>query len=625
MRLILVAIAAVIVGSVQVPAPPVPQASRTGMIVGQVIDASTGQPVSEAIVRLQPAVTSETMETVPSPRVMADAEGRFFFSELPAGSYGIQATKDGYAPGWHGQRQPWGSSTTGITLAEGERRTDVAVQVWKYAVIGGTVVDEAGEPMVGVAVRALPKNLIAGRLRYGNRQLIPELVPYAVTDDRGIFRFTQITPGTFVVVVPSTHSTVPASTLANLDTAARNELFRVGMSEISPPGQPRTLSAGDFALLTLNRVAIPPPPAPNGRMQVYKTTYYPAAATPGTASPVTVKAGDERTDLTIALRPVPAVTISGRLVAPDGSAVLPMAIRLVGEAMADVVTAGVSNPGNVGLETVTGLSDARGRFMLIGVPPGGYVLSHGNPYLISNVRQDKPAYWLSQPIAVGSEDIRDLTIELRPALRIEGRVEFREEGDTKPSTRPRNLVVFETPFGEPGGVAVEGESGTATFFTVAAAGQFIVRVVDMGGWFLRSITLEGKDITERAFDLQADTRSIVITYTDRPSKVSGTVTDARGTPSASAMVLVFPTDRERWSGYGATPRLLRSAATSREGVYSFPHLLPGEYHAIAVEPGDADGWQDPARLEVFATLATRLTIGPEDAAKTVDLRVRRTP
>ena len=44
-------------------------------------------------------------------------------------------------------------------------------------VIAGTVVDEAGEPVVGVAVRALIKDVVAGRTRYGNMEVIRELVP----------------------------------------------------------------------------------------------------------------------------------------------------------------------------------------------------------------------------------------------------------------------------------------------------------------------------------------------------------------------------------------------------------------------------------------------------------------
>ena len=210
--------------------------------------------------------------------------------------------------------------------------------MWKHGVIAGTVVDEAGEPVVGVAVRALIKDVVAGRTRYGNMEVSPELVPTATTDDRGMFRLSQLTPGTYVVLVPSTQTTVPAAFLERPDATLRNELFFAGVPEVALLGQPRTQQVGDFALMTSNRVLIPPPPSPAGRMAVYPTTYFPAAATAGAATQIALAAGEERTDLTIALRPVPAVRVSGRLVTPDGSAPPPTTIRLVGAAMTDVIT-----------------------------------------------------------------------------------------------------------------------------------------------------------------------------------------------------------------------------------------------------------------------------------------------
>jgi hypothetical protein len=183
--------------------------------------------------------------------------------------------------------------------------------------------------------------------------------------------------------------------------------------------------------------------------------------------------------------------------------------------------------------------------------------------------------------------------------------------------------VFETPSGEPGQFFGEVTKGaTPTFSTVAAGGQYIARPYESNSWFLQSVTLGGKDITDRAFDLQADATSLVVTYTDRPSKVSGTVTDDQGSTSATAVVLVFPVDHRKWSGYGASPRTLKSALTTRSGVYTINHLPPGDYYAVAVAAADIDGWKDPATLEALATQATRLTIAAGDTPRTLDLRVK---
>ncbi len=256
------------------------------------------------------------------------------------------------------------------------------------------------------------------------------------------------------------------------------------------------------------------------------------------------------------------------------------------------------------------MSDATGRFTLLGVPPGEYVLTHANRFLSRAMQQGQPAYWISQPVTVGADDLSDLTVALRPALRVAGRVEFRSGNG--PQTAPPRIagVMFETPFGEPGQVRRGGHERRDAVVLHRRRRRPVHRPALRAGRLVRAIRHAGRQGHHgpRRSTLQADATSLVVTYTDRPSKVSGTVTDARGAASPTAVVLVFPVDPRRWSGYGASPRnsekrvddanrrlhvrppaarrLLRDRDRCRRG-----RRLAGSGHARgAREPGDeADG------------------------------------
>jgi hypothetical protein len=141
---------------------------RTGLIVGQVVDATTGKPIPDVIVTLTTPFASSNLPTTPRGRVMTDSDGRFFFAGLPptptGSGYAINASKPGYVDSFYGKRRP-GGGLVYFDLADGERRNDAKVLMWKYAAIAGTVIDEAGEPVVGVTVRAVSRQFVSAQGR----------------------------------------------------------------------------------------------------------------------------------------------------------------------------------------------------------------------------------------------------------------------------------------------------------------------------------------------------------------------------------------------------------------------------------------------------------------------------
>ena len=117
------------------------------------------------------------------PRILTGADGRFVFRDLPMGSFTITATKGGYAEGASGRRRLGGAAQP-VVLTAAEKSTDLVVRVWKNAVITGTVTDEAGEPVVGLQVRALARTASlgsqsdpAGFVRVGVRPFTPIATP----------------------------------------------------------------------------------------------------------------------------------------------------------------------------------------------------------------------------------------------------------------------------------------------------------------------------------------------------------------------------------------------------------------------------------------------------------------
>ena len=173
----------------QVPSNSAPPA--TGLIVGQVVDATTMRGVPEAVVTLTggpggPAV-SPIARAASAQKLIADANGRFVFRGLAAGRYSLGATKAGYLMGVFGKLVPRGQSSA-VELTNGERLLDARVLIWKHSAITGRVVDESGEPVVLADVRVKRLGSNAG-------QVVDTEVGGARTDDRGVYRVGAVAPG----------------------------------------------------------------------------------------------------------------------------------------------------------------------------------------------------------------------------------------------------------------------------------------------------------------------------------------------------------------------------------------------------------------------------------------------
>jgi len=225
---------------------------------------------------------------------------------------------------------------------------------------------------------------------------------------------------------------------------------------------------------------------------------------------------------------------------------------------------------------------------------------------------DDSTLFAGTPITVGNRDVSDMLVTLRRGARVAGRFEFdgtRDRPDA--ATLMRVPVTLDradamTSMAAAGASSVPLPSGraddTGAFKTPGVApGHYFVRVGTLPGWALKSVLAEGRDISETPLDLQSsDVNDVVITFTDRPTKLAGIVLASNGTPDPDAVVIAIPLDQSPWSDYGVNPRRVRSTHTARDGSYAITALPPGEYSLVAIHEDTIPEWQDPRVLEGLA-------------------------
>jgi hypothetical protein len=595
--------------SVLPPQPAVQEA--LGAISGVVTDGRSGPPVQAAVVSLVDRSVGVSASAV------TDSQGRFVFPNLPpSAGYVMRVHKPGFVA------SGLSSSTTMVPrtrlrLGAGEWIQHADVALSRLGGISGSVMDEQGEPVVDVPVRALRQIFVTGRPQWASG-------PVAMTDDRGCYRIADLEPGSYVVQLLNVLSTVPESTPPSTILG----LARAPTGGLSQ--RPRGLNIEGPWLLIGNTAV---PPQVEGRQLAYRTVFFPGAPSADGATPIRLGAGDEYAGVDFRLEPVRAVRVSGRLVGPPGSAAGMVARLLPGDGA-------IQNPGS---EQATALADKDGQFVFPLVPVGSYTLdarsaatewvaagtigsnapptpgllgSSGSSFGSSagEVRLQTRGtttgtYSNSLSLAVGTESIADVVVELAAGSVLRGRV---VDEDSQPW--PGAVSVSASPAtGDPslGGRVFDRDVRNRPDRTFSIPGlregDYLIDVHTQGQ--VKSIMIEGEDFAHRPISVKAgiDLLDVIVTVSNRSADLTGGVHDSTGQRVAQAAVVVFPSDRTLWKDFGPQPRRIQSTIAVGEGYQIFD-LPAGEYFVIAADISFLDGWHDPRFFEVAAPLATRLTL-----------------
>ena len=602
-----------------VQAGPGPTAFLAGQVVdghGQGVPDATvilgrGRQVGSTVVLSAPLMAPGRAGAQAPLSVMTDSQGRFFFADLPPGSYVPVVSKLGYLPVGAGDRA--------VPLAAGERVTNARVRLIQLGTLAGSVRDDADDPVVKADVVALRRGLVNGRpdLQLGGT---------AQTDDRGMFRIDRLRPGDYLVCACH-HDAIPFDGQL-LTTLAADPVRLLGLAT-------RAMRVGaDVAVI-------------DGSLPTNPMTFYPNSPTTARAELVTVLSGTEKPGVDIRVTSVRAARVSGRITGA-ASAVRASELRLVpagetGEGMALTAMAPV-------------LVQPDGRFDFASVPPGQYVLvvNHvdsdavgvgpsgevleflgargvvaGQRPIGANPANDVPKF-AAVPVTVGESDVSGLSVPLVLGAVVRGRVDFTGSAPPPSGRGPEGVIMqfLVQPLS-----AAPSQPATGAVCRVVADGSFHSAPLAPGryqlqplgppqGWpTIASVTANGADLLDLGFDVGAtDISDVRVVYSDVPQgTLAGTLLGGAPAPGTDLTVLVFPADHKYWIDPDAARRRFRTAVVDRTGGFTIGPLPAGAYLSLVVPDDQAIEWQAAATLEALSKRAMTVALVDGDK-KTITVR-----
>jgi carboxypeptidase family protein len=165
---------------------------------GRVVNSTTSAPIGRALVEVLGRMHNA---------MLTDSEGRFEFSDLPAGSITLSVEKPGFVG--TGAYRTLGRNQ--LVVKVGPEASFATLRLVPESTISGQVADQDGTPIEGAMVRLVRIDIVGGRKQW------LRLPVNVSTDPSGVFRFAGLGSGSYYIVVSTSAVKMPLETdpLAN--------------------------------------------------------------------------------------------------------------------------------------------------------------------------------------------------------------------------------------------------------------------------------------------------------------------------------------------------------------------------------------------------------------------------
>ncbi len=543
-------------------------ASSHYRITGTVVNSTTDAPVQHCHLtanlnaRGRGAGNRRTAgNTAAQQNVDADEHGRFSISLPSAGAWHLSASARGFVTQAYAEHQQFSSA---VVLTPDAPTIDLRFQLAPEAVVTGTVIDEAGEPVRNARLALL-------NVPHPGPDTTPQpLGTRAVTqtDDRGVYEFANIAPGDYRITLQAQPWYAAAS-----------------QRRFGPPTSdaPQLDPSLDVA---------------------YPMTWYPGGDDPSLAETLTLHGGDTH-QADFHLDPVPSIHLrvvppsSQQQPSPHSSPIFPVVERMV--------------PGgtNFSFTPVSVSANSQGQIDIGGLAPGLYkirIQSQASDVRTSLVEVSAGS---TRTLEIGApSDVANITLH------------FDGIDDTQTDENSVQVQLINTETGEAisdssaelgaGPPRQRRQSGAATQDREIQAlpGSYQVVLRSRQDVYLTGITMPSNEVKGRTVKVHAGESVMTLHVASGRASVSGVATFA-GKPAVGAMILLVPASLGDRNGL----TILRRDQTNTDGSFELSDVIPGQYILTAIDQGWQVNWNDPSTLRRYLLHGVPMDVSPSATMK----------
>jgi hypothetical protein len=126
-------------------------------------------------------------------------------------------------------------------------------------------------------------------------------------------------------------------------------------------------------------------------------------------------------------------------------------------------------------------------------------------------------------------------------------------------------------------------------------------------WSPVSAVFGDRDVLDSLVEIAPGTTTgtLVVTFSDKTTRLSGKLETATGGAVSDVFVLAFAADPGLWGPYS---RRVKAVRPSSDGTYAITGLPAGDYLLAAVTDVDQEDWQNPSFLEQLVPASVKLSL-----------------